>query len=146
MTKEKLHWLIALEVGLVLISFKMSWFGVDYIGLDETLRNWVVSEQERELSEREWILAYVAFGVLLLVIFSWIWLWMLKPYSRILYTLLAVSGFIFIPFMGVRVSNGWIDCIDGLATIITGMIIAVLYFTDVYSKEQSATEDADPKL
>ena len=145
MTLQKLHWLIALEIGLILISFKAGWFGVDQIGLDEHLRQWLASEAERELTKREWIIGLAALVFFPFVIFSWIWLWMLKPYSRIFYTLSVAIGFAFYPLGGPYVSNGFLEIVDGLTTVISGMILGVLYFTHIYPKTKPAEQDVAPQ-
>ncbi len=133
MTKQNLHWLIALEIGLILISFKAEWFGVSYIGLDSHLLEWVRSEEERDLTNTELITGLAALAFFPIMAFSWVWLWMLKPYSRALYTFTVLLGFGFYPFGGTYVSNGWMDIFNSLSLIMTGMILCALYFTNIYT-------------
>jgi hypothetical protein len=135
MTKEKLHWLIAIEVGLIILSIKMRWFAVDQVGLDPYLSEWIISEGQRGLSEPERIIGLSAMAYWLLTIISWLWLWNFKPYSRTLYTLMVFLGFVFYPLVGAYVSNGWVEMVEGFALIVSGMILGVLYFTDVYPKK-----------
>ena len=136
MTKQQLHWLISLEIGLILISFKAEWFGIGHLGLDSHLQEWVTSEEERDLTKTEWITGVAALAFLPVMVFSWVWIWMLKPYSRALYTATGLLGFAFYPFAGAYVSNGWIDIFNSLSLVATGMILCSLYFTDIYSKNQ----------
>ena len=140
MTKQKLHWLIALEIGLILISLKAEWFGIGHIGLDSQLQEWVTSEKERDLTQTEWVSGIVALTFFPCMIFSWVWLWMLKPYSRALYTALVLIGFAFYPLAGAYVSNGWIDIVNGIGLVVTGMIIGALYFTDIYDLKNTAEQ------
>ena len=141
MTQHKLHWLIGLEIGLMLISFNVGWFGVDQIGLDEHLRQWLASEAERELTNREWVVGLADLAFFPFVIFSWIWLWMLKPYCRIFYTLSVVIDFSFYPLVGPCVSNGLFEIINGLMLVISGMILGALYFTDISPKTNPIKQD-----
>ena len=42
---------------------KAVWFGVDQVGLDEHLRQWLATEAERELTNREWIVGLAALAL-----------------------------------------------------------------------------------
>ena len=140
MRKQNLHWLIALEVGISLFSVTAGWFGVDRIGLDPQLQEWIITEEERYLTKRELITALVALAFFPILVFSWVWLWKLKPYSRGLYSAVVFSGFIFYPLESPYVSNGWFDILDAFASIITGMILCSLYFTDIYPRKQKSEQ------
>lgn len=127
---------------MILVSFKMRWFGIDQVGLDPHIKQWITSQGERDLSTWEWIVGFAALAFLVIMIFPWIWLWMLKPYSRVLYTATVLLGFTFYPLGGPYVSNGWPELLDGLASVVTAMILCALYFTEVYLKNSLAEQAA----
>lgn len=144
MTRQKLHWLIALDVCLVLFALKLELSGISQIGLDQELADWLAKQEEQELTKNELIAGIVSLVLIMMLLFSWIWLWMLKPYSRIIYTVTSISGFFLLPILGVYITNGWPDLFDGLSSIVAGIIIGALYFSDVYPHRKQAQQATAP--
>jgi hypothetical protein len=132
MTRQTLHWLIAIEICLILVSYKLYWSGLSYAGIDQPLLDWIFAQGEKDLTTQEIILGLLGFSSIPILIFSWIWLWSLRPYSRIIYVITSIPGFVLLPLTGPHVSNGWPDIFEGLASIVAGMIIGALYFSDLY--------------
>ncbi|MEM9283819.1 MAG: hypothetical protein AAGA96_18510 [Verrucomicrobiota bacterium] len=146
MNRQTLHWLIAIEICLNLVATKLDWTGVAQVGLDQELSGWIAAQGEKELSTSESAVMIAALAFFPFLVFSWIWLWMLKPYSRIVYVLTSVPGFLLLPLSGAIVSNGWPDLFYGLSSIVAGMIIGGLYFSYVYpySKRAELEGDCEP--
>lgn len=130
--RKILQSLIAIEVCLILFCIKLYLFGVDKIGLDNTLLEWLSIDEEKTLTRSDLCIISAGLLILILNVFSWVWLWMLKPYSRILYTALLFIIIILGGFMGPCVSNGYIVIFEQISLVISGLIVEVLYFTDLY--------------
>ncbi len=139
MTRQTLQWLIAIEICLLIVGVKVDWWWFAHLESDPALEEWLLRQERQNLIESESVLVLMALGILPIIIFVWVWLWMLKPYSRPLYVLTLIPGFLLMPTSGLRIAHGWTDLLETLSAMVTGMIIACLYFTDVYPHKDRRT-------
>ena len=135
MTKLNLHWLISAEICLFILALILDLGGVSYVGLDRTLIDWINTNNESDLSSAELAAAAFILGSLFFSIFSWIWLWGLRAYSRGIYVAALLVSFIASSLSGTIVTNGWVEGIYALSSVVAGILIGGLYFTDIYKKE-----------
>ena len=145
MTKLNLHWLISAEICLFIFALILEFGGVGYVGLDQPLIDWLNTRDESDLNSAELIAGVFLVGSLVFSIFSWIWLWGLRRYSRGIYLTALLTSFFASSISGPYVSNGWLEGIYALSSVVAGALIGGLYFSDIYNKKENKSEQATPR-
>ncbi len=145
MTKLNLHWLISAEICLFILALILELGRVSYVGLDPTLIEWIKTDSESDLGSLEFATAAFMVSSLILSIFSWMWLWGLRPYSRGIYVLGLLVSFVASSITGAIMTNGWIEGLYALSSVVAGILIGGLYFTDIYKSTENKSEMAAPR-
>jgi len=99
--------------------------------LPEPLRAFLKAESEAEVTVREMIMFAAAIPLLILLLVSSIGLFFFWRPARILYLITSVAGLLVTPFFGPYVDAGWGTTFDEAATIVSGVILALIYFSSL---------------
>ncbi len=127
-SKSFLRILIVVEIGLGILCIVVSLLTVSL--LPESLR--AFSEAESQ-GERGLVILRVAFPVMILWLGSIIGLFFFWRPSRILYLISIILGLLLTPFFGPYVDAGWGTAFEDAATIVSGVILALVYFSPLKS-------------
>jgi len=127
-SKSFLRILIVVEIGLGILCIVVSLLTVSL--LPESLR--AFSEAESQ-GERGLVILRVAFPVMILWLGSIIGLFFFWRPSRILYLISIILGLLLPPFFGPYVDAGWGTAFEDAATIVSGVILALVYFSPLKS-------------
>jgi hypothetical protein len=127
-SKSFLRTLIVVEIGLVILDIVVSLLTVSL--LPESLR--AFSEAESQ-GERGLVVLRVAFPVIILWLGSIIGLFFFWRPSRILYLISIVLWLLLQPFCGPYVDAGWGTAFEDAAMIVSGVILALIYFSPLKS-------------
>jgi len=131
--KKALHWLIAAEIICLLLTVKIDFLGISYLWLEEGLLAYAESDIGDSLEFTNMEIFLIVFLPLYLGFFAWnfVRLWKLKKESRTVYIALRALALIITPFLGPYVDNGIMLSMDSLTSAIGGVIIGIVYFTDL---------------
>jgi hypothetical protein len=127
-SKSFLRILIVVEIGLGILGGVVSQLTASL--LPESLR--AFSEAEFQ-GERGLVMLRVAFPVIILSLGSSIGLFFFWRPSRVLYLISTVLWLLLSPFFGPHVDAGWGTAFEDAAMIVSGVILALVYFSPLKS-------------
>jgi len=116
--------LVVLEIALTLISMAIEMYFENE--LPPPLRDFIAEQASQPLGLMKPLL-----GALLLIglVAGWIGLWHLKPWARLVYSIVAVIGFVATPFYGPVVSHGIAHTVSELDVTVGGMTLALIWLS-----------------
>jgi len=97
--------------------------------LPEELQAYERAVAEADYSTREWVLLGVAIVLLICVLVSNIGLFVFWRPARLLYFCTLMGGVALAPFYGPYVDAGWGTLFGEAAMIISGVILALIYYS-----------------
>jgi hypothetical protein len=127
---------IILEWVLIIPSIALSFLLENH--LPEHLRHWFILESERDPPTLELIIGVIFLPLLLVVLTASIGLFFQKKWGIWLYLLGAIFTYILLPFLGPTVEHALVGTIEDLSTLISGLIIGIVLFTNVILNEQQS--------
>ena len=103
--------------------------------LPAPLRDWLATQAEAEgdLAPHEIALFIGMIPVLVCVLAGSIGLLFLKRWAAWLYLISVIIGYLLVPFMGPTVEHGVVDAFYEMATLLSGLIIGLAFFSDALS-------------
>ena len=119
--------LIIAEIGLGVIGVVVSLLTESL--LPEPLRAFVEAEAEADISTREIVMLATAIPGIILFVVSSIGLYFFWRPARTLYVITIVFGLLWTPFFGPYVDAGWGTVFEEATIIISGIILALIYFS-----------------
>ena len=134
-SKGFLRTLIVAEIALVIISVVVSLLTES--SLPEPLRAFLKAEFEAEITVRAMTMIIATIPLFVLMLGSSIGLFFFWRPARILYLIVTAVGLLLTPFFGPYVDAGWGSTLEEAATIVSGVILALIYFSplkDLYEK------------
>ena len=113
--------------------------------LPEPLRTWETQRLETDPSGMELVLLGVLMADLVVALVASVGLFLLKAWGRWLYLASLIVMFLCVPFLGPTVSHGLVDTLEGLSTLLSGVILGLAFFSNTLqrSAEQDAAPDAE---
>jgi hypothetical protein len=93
------------------------------------LREYLEAAAESELTPREIAALAAVIPLLVLLVVSWIGLWRLWRPARRLYFIATVSSLALIPLLGPHVDAGWSQLLGEMGSVVSGALLALLYFS-----------------
>jgi hypothetical protein len=126
-SKTLLRTLIVAEIALGIISIVVSL--VTESSLPEPLRAFLEVDSEADVTAQEMVLLAVAIPLIGLLLVSSIGLFFFWRPARILYLITMIVGLLLTPFFGPYVDAGWGTMFEDAAVIISGVILALVYFS-----------------
>jgi hypothetical protein len=126
-SKTFLRVLIVAEYALIIVAIVVA-FATESL-LPEPLRTFVEDEASAELTNHDIAMLIIGLPLIGLLIISSIGLFMLWPPARILYLIGIASGLILVPVFGPYVESGWGTAFEDAASIVSGVILALVYFS-----------------
>ena len=140
-SKVFLRTLIAAEVALCIISVVVSLLTES--ALPDPLRAFLDAEAKAEMAARDMMLFAAATPLFILLVVSSVGLFFFWRPARILYLIDTVAGLVVAPFFGPYVDAGWGTALGEVATIVSGVILALIYFSplkDLYEKPKAVPQ------
>jgi hypothetical protein len=134
-----LRTLIVAEFVLGIVSIVVSLLTES--SLPEPLQTYLAEEAEADITTRDIVMLATGIPLLILLLVSSIGLFSFWRPARILYVITTVVGLLGMPFFGPYVDSGWGAMFEEAAIIISGMILAMIYFSpvkDLYEKTKIA--------
>ena len=126
-TKRLLRALIIAEILVGIISIVVS-LATEFL-LPEPLKTFVDREGEGRLTTREIVMLVAAIPLINLLLLSSIGLFFFWRPARILYLIAMGYGLVLTPFFGPYVDAGWGTILEEIAVIISGVILALVYWS-----------------
>jgi hypothetical protein len=126
-SKTLLRALIVTEYVLIIVAIVVG-LATESL-LPDPLRTFVEEEANAELTNDDIAMLIIGLPLIILLIVSSIGLFMLWPPARILYLIGVASGLILMPVFGPYVESGWGTAFEDAASIISGVILALVYFS-----------------
>jgi hypothetical protein len=139
LTKRALRFLIVAEILLAIIGGVLTVFTTSL--LPEELQVYEQAVAEADYTAREWVLLGVGIALLVLVLISSIGLFVFWRPARLLYLMTLIVGVLLAPFYGPYVDAGWGTLFEEVAMIISGVILALIYYSplrDLYERPRTA--------
>jgi hypothetical protein len=127
LTKRALRFLIVAELLLAIIGGVLTVFTTSL--LPEELQAYEQAVAEAGYTTREWVLLGVGIVLLILVLISSIGLFVFWRPARLFYLLTLIAGVALAPFYGPYVDAGWGTLFQEAAMIISGVILALIYYS-----------------
>ena len=97
--------------------------------LPEPLRAYEEMDSQTAVTARELILVALAALLLVLILISSIGLILFWRPARTLFAFTVIFGLLITPFFGPHVNTGWDTPLEEAASIITGIILALAYYS-----------------
>ena len=122
--------------GLVLVSLALLFLGVvvelvSESSLPEPLRSYVQAEGEKELQPSDWLILAAVLVALPLLIAATLGLCFFKNWARWAYLVVCVVFVAFSPLLGPVVQPAWSAAFEDCSTILTGVILALSFFSPI---------------
>jgi hypothetical protein len=77
----------------------------------------------------------LVFGALFIaLVVSWISLWLLKPWARMLYTAVVIIFLVFTLFLGPVVTSSLGEVLSTISTLASGLILGLVWFSELRSR------------
>jgi hypothetical protein len=130
-SKSFLRILIVVGIGLVILGVAVSLLTASL--LPESLRAFWKAEIQGEMTARDLGMLRVTFPAIILWLGSSIGLFFFWRPSRILYLISIVLSLLLTPFSGPYVDAGWGTAFEDAAMIVSGVILALVYFSPLKS-------------
>jgi len=139
LSKRSLRVLIVGEFLLAVLSLIV---GIASEGsLPEPLREFERSRAEGEMTTFDWVILGVVIPVLIAGLVAYVGLLLFWRPARGIYLATTVVAGLISPFLGPEVATGPAGALEDLSCIVTGVLLAVLYFSPVselYDRRSSA--------
>ena len=127
-SKSFLRTLIVVEIGLEILGIVV--FLLTKSWLPESLRAFLEAEEQ---TARALVIMKVVFPLFILWLVSSIGLFFFWRPSRVLYLMSIVLGVLVSPFLGPYVDAGWGRAFQDAAITVSGVILALVYFSPLKS-------------
>ena len=98
--------------------------------LPAPLRDWLAADAEANLAPHEVAVLIAMIPLLIGVLIGGIGLLFLKRWAAWLYLIAVIIGYALFPFMGPTVEHAVADAFDEMATLLSGLIIGLAFFSD----------------
>lgn len=103
--------------------------------LPEPLAAWLRAESEGDLTAREIMLFIAVVPLLVSMIVATVGLLCLRRWAAWLYLITNVVGTLLMTLTGPTVEHAFADALDEIGIVLSGMVIAIAFFTDSLIKK-----------
>ncbi len=138
-SKRLLRILIIADFILVALSIVGALVGES--SLPESLRAYEQARSEADLTVKEWVLVGVSAPLLIAWLVSSFGLFFFWRPARAMYLVTVVGSLAVTPFTDVYITAGWVEAIEGVSLIVTGIVLALIYASplkDLFEKPKNA--------
>ena len=118
---------IVVEVVLGLAEIVVVYLSANF--LPAPLRDYVDAQGEAELEWGDWVIGGLALQMIPLLLLSYIGLWRLWRFARVLYLCTGLLGVALVSLVGPEVRMGWAVALEGLSWTVSGLILGLIYFS-----------------
>jgi hypothetical protein len=127
LTKRSLRVLIVANLILIAVSVVVGIVGEAW--LPEPLRAFEQTRAEADMTPNDWVLVCVGIPLLITVLVASIGLLAFWRPARPLYFVTIVVATLLTPLGGPYITLGWAQALDGVSFIVTGVVLAAIYFS-----------------
>lgn len=127
-TTNQIKYLAIVELLLFIFTVIASYHFEGY--LDPLLQEYLAYEKDIDISNLKLFLYVAILLTILINITSLIGLIFIKYWARNIYLVSTSVMFLSVPFLGPSVDHGVTDALDGVASLTTGALLAMLYYTE----------------
>jgi hypothetical protein len=97
----------------------------------EPLQEFLLTREQGPLSAA----TLLVFGALFIaLVVSWISLWLLKPWARMLYTAVVIIFLVFTLFLGPVVTSSPGEVLSTISTLASGVILGLVWFSELRTR------------
>lgn len=144
LTKRNLRLLVIADLLLVVLGVVVGLLSED--SLPEPLRVFVRAQREADrdadLTTNEWIGVAIGFPLIIAMLVSHVGLFLFWRPARVLYVASLIGLIALSLFLGPHVSTGWVQAIDTASLTITGMVLALIYWSPLKELYEKPKETA----
>lgn len=107
--------------------------------LPEPLYLWIQSQSSAELTAGSVLLGGFYLTLLASILTATVGLFLLKRWAAWLYLITSFLGISSLLFMGPNIQSAPVNALDEIASVLSGMVVAVAFFTDSLSPKKRET-------
>lgn len=100
--------------------------------LPETLQEYLLWEAERALTTADTVIAIVIIPLIIIYLVSSIGVFLFKRWAKNIYIVITILLISLTPFTGPFVVHEIAATLDGISSVLSGVVLALLLFTSVY--------------
>lgn len=136
-----LRWCLVLEWVFILVGMATA-FALES-SLPAPLAAWLKGEADSDLTSGQFVLVALGIPLIVSMIVATIGLLCLRRWAAWLYLITTVLEFLIMPFTGPTVEHALADALEQVATVLSGIVIALAFFTDSL-KKRTAEQNPPP--
>ena len=127
LSKRSLRIMVVTDLLLVALSVIVGI--MSEASLPEPLRAYEEAQAEADTTPSQWIAIAVGIPLIIAMLIACVGLLVFWGPARPLYLATVIVAILLTPLAGPYVSTGWAQAIDQASFIITGVVLAVIYFS-----------------
>lgn len=124
-SKRSLRILIIADFLLLVLSIVGAF--VSEASLPEPLRAYEQARSEADFTVKEWVLVGVSVPLVIAWLVSSVGLFFFWRSARTMYLVTLIGSSAVTPFTDAYITAGWVQVIDGVSLIVTGIVLALIY-------------------
>jgi hypothetical protein len=133
---------IVCEWVLVAVGAALSFTLEDTLPIQ--LREYLEWEANQDLTALDLGLGATFSALFIAYLGSSLSLFLLRRWARWMYLACVIGIYILMPLAGPTVEHGLADTVDGVSEVLSGVIIALIFFTNVLSADKRTAERINP--
>ena len=123
--------LIVADITVTVIGSLIGFESLGTSSLPPALQDYQHATATAEPSASTWFVGLTTLGLQPLQVVAWIALLRRWRSARWLYTTVVGVGLLILPFIGVALHPGWVSILEDISNILNGLILGLLYFSDL---------------
>jgi hypothetical protein len=100
----------------------------------ESLQEFLLTREQGAISAGGEVALLVLGALIIALVVSWIALWLLKPWARVLYTAVVIISLVFTLFLGPVVTSSLGAVLYAISTLASGLILGLVWFSELRSR------------
>jgi len=126
-----LRCIVALQFIFTFVFVAVDFYIVE--SLPNLLKEYLISEENRDLTTFEIVFALTSIPLLLIYVVSAVGLFFLKPWAKTPYVFVNIAMVLTVPFLGPTVEHAITSTIGSIESVLLGLTFGLLYFSDTLS-------------
>lgn len=126
---KMLRLLVVVEIAMALLTLASHWLVASRLPFE--LQAYLAAQVDRSWSILDWAIASVETLILIAGLISFVGLWLLRPWGRIVYTCATIAAILFLPFSDPTVNHALTNTINLIGNTSSGVILGLLWFSSL---------------
>jgi hypothetical protein len=139
-SKRFLRSLIVAEIAVGILYIIVSFFSE--ASLPAELRAYEEAQSEASLTRGDFVQLAVAIPLVIAALLARIGLFFFWRFARPLFLITLIADVLLTPLFGVSIETGWGQMLDQAAVVVSGVVLALIYFSPLRTLYEKAKEDA----